>query len=152
MTTNHDKSWIFEVFYDGECPICTREIDFLKRRDSKAQIKFTDFTDADFSPSLIGRTRQQLDAKIHGRTRSGDLVEGVEVFRQLYGAIGWSSLVKLSRMPVIKNLLNVGYSIFAKNRLRLTGRNSNGCIDGRCSTDFEANNLVTTDSKAEGKV
>ena len=152
MTTNHTNSWIFEVFYDGECPICTREINFLKRRDSQGQIKFTDFTEADFSPSAIGRTRQQLDAKIHGRTRSGELVEGVEVFRQLYDAIGWKSLVKLSRMPVIKNLLNVGYSIFSKNRLRLTGRKSDACVDGRCSTNFESSNLVSADSKAEGKV
>ncbi|MCA9152358.1 MAG: DUF393 domain-containing protein, partial [Planctomycetales bacterium] len=31
-----------EVFYDGDCPLCKREIGFLQRRDRQGRIRFTD--------------------------------------------------------------------------------------------------------------
>jgi predicted DCC family thiol-disulfide oxidoreductase YuxK len=44
------------------------------------------------------------------------------VFRQLYSAVGFGCLVKLSRLPVLSQFVGLGYRVFAKNRLRLTGR------------------------------
>ncbi len=68
-------------------------------------------------------------ARIHGRAADGSFIEGVEVFRQMYAAVGLSPLVALTRLPGITQLLDVGYRWFAKNRLRLTGR----CEDGTCA-------------------
>jgi predicted DCC family thiol-disulfide oxidoreductase YuxK len=68
-------------------------------------------------------------ARIHARLPSGELVEGVEVFRQLYAAVGYERLVRASRSPLISGLLERGYGWFAKNRLRLTGR----CETGVCA-------------------
>lgn len=118
----------FEVFYDGDCPFCRREIDWLRRRNQKGAIRFTDIADPVFDPSSTGKTLEQLMARIHGRLPDGTLVEGVEVFRQLYTAAGLGGLVGLSRWPMIRNLLDVGYSLFARNRLRLAGR----CKAGTC--------------------
>jgi predicted DCC family thiol-disulfide oxidoreductase YuxK len=50
------------------------------------------------------------------------------VFRQLYAAVGFGRLVAVSRVPGISHLLRLGYHLFAKNRLRLTGR----CADAGC--------------------
>jgi predicted DCC family thiol-disulfide oxidoreductase YuxK len=66
--------------------------------------------------------------RIHGRLPDGTLVEGVEVFRRLYAAVGLGILVAATRLPGIAQLLDLGYRWFAKNRLRLTGR----CADGAC--------------------
>ena len=33
---------LFEVFYDGECPLCMREIRMLRRMDRRGRIRFTD--------------------------------------------------------------------------------------------------------------
>ena len=118
----------FEVFFDGECPLCVREIRMLQRRDKSARIRFTDIAGDDFSASDVGVSPQALMDRIHGRLKDGTIVEGVEVFRQLYSAVGFRRLVALTRIPGISHLLDVAYSLFAKNRLRLTGRcTSEGC-------------------------
>ncbi len=53
----------------------------------------------------------------------------MEVFRHLYAAVGFRRLVAISRWFGISHLLELGYHLFAKNRLRLTGRCN---PDGTC--------------------
>lgn len=111
-----------EVFYDGACPLCMREIRMLMRKDRDAKIVFTDIAAADFDPAGVGTTMSELMAKIKGRLPDGTWIEGVEVFRQLYTAIGWGRVVAVTRVPGISAVLSLCYRWFAKNRLRLTGR------------------------------
>jgi predicted DCC family thiol-disulfide oxidoreductase YuxK len=59
----------------------------------------------------------------------GTIVEGVEVFRRMYAAVGFGALVGASRLPGIAHLLNLSYAVFAKNRLKLTGR----CTNDACA-------------------
>ena len=118
-----------EVFYDGGCPLCVREIGMLRRLDSKHRIHFVDIDDANFHVADYGKTYDELMAQMHGRLPDGTWIQGVEVFRRLYKAVGFGPLVMLSRLPVIAQMLNVGYWVFAKNRLRLTGR----CTAESCS-------------------
>jgi predicted DCC family thiol-disulfide oxidoreductase YuxK len=113
---------MFEVFFDGECPLCIREIGLLRRLDRRGRIRFTDISSPAFDPSPLGVDAATLMARIHGRLPSGRLVEGVEVFRQLYAAVGLGPLVALTRLPGVSHLLDAAYAWFAKNRLRLTGR------------------------------
>jgi hypothetical protein len=61
-------------------------------------------------------------ARIHARLPDGTLVEGVEVFRRLYAAVGFRPLVAITRLPGVAQLLELAYVLFARNRLRLTGR------------------------------
>lgn len=113
---------VFEVFFDGDCPLCMREIALLRRLDRRGRIAFTDIADPAFDPTPTGRTYEQLMEAICGRMPDGQIVEGVEVFRQLYGAVGLAPLMRLTRLPGVSHLLDLGYHLFAKNRLRLTGR------------------------------
>ncbi len=119
---------MFEVFFDGECPLCLREINMLRSLDRHERIRFTDIADPDFDPASTGLTQAALMASIRGRMPSGELVEGVEVFRQLYGAVGFGPVIPLTRLPGIRQALDAGYAVFARNRLRLTGR----CTDETC--------------------
>jgi predicted DCC family thiol-disulfide oxidoreductase YuxK len=122
MTANNSTSYEVEVFYDGGCPLCRREIDMLKRWDKQRKIRFTDIDAVGFSFDALGKTHEQLMAEIHGRLPDGTWLQGVEVFRRLYAAVGFRVPVALSRLPLVSQLLGVGYWLFAKNRLRLTGR------------------------------
>ena len=65
---------------------------------------------------------QDFMDEIHGRLPDGQWITGVEVFRRLYAAVGLGPLVSLTRLPGISHGLEAGYQVFAKNRLRLTGR------------------------------
>lgn len=118
----------FEVFYDGDCPLCMREINMLRWLDRRDRLLFTNIASETFVAQEYGKTRDDLMATIHGRYPSGEWVTGVEVFRQLYSAVGLRHLVLLTRLPVVSHFLDLAYTLFARNRLRLTGR----CDDGRC--------------------
>ena len=118
-----------EVFFDGECPLCTKEIAFVRRLDRQARVRFTDIAAPDFDAHAIGRTQADLMARIQGRLPDGTFIEGVEVFRRMYAATRLAPLVVLTRIPGISHLLDASYRWFAKNRLRLTGR----CEDGTCT-------------------
>lgn len=116
------RSSRIEVFYDGDCPFCRREIAWMMRRPGAATIQFTDLARPGFAPQSYGTTRQRLMAEIHGRLPDGSWITGVEVFRLTYAAIGHTWLVALSRLPIVSSAIELGYRWFARYRLRLTGR------------------------------
>ena len=122
----HDQpvtdSFLVEVFYDGDCPLCRREIKFLEARDRKQLIRFHDLQKIDYTDIEMSRSYGQLMGEIHGRLPDGTWIKGVEVFRHLYDAIGWTWIVAVTRWPLIRNVLNWGYRVFARQRLFLTGR------------------------------
>ncbi|MBS0206155.1 MAG: DUF393 domain-containing protein [Planctomycetes bacterium] len=118
-----------EVFFDGGCPLCVREIRLLRGWDRRGKIKFTDIHAAGFVASDVGKSQDELMARMHGRLPEGTWVTGVEVFRRMYAAVGLGPLVWISRWPVIRQLLDLGYVVFARNRLWITGR----CETGTCS-------------------
>ena len=125
------EDWQVEVFYDGECPLCLREIKMLRWMDRREQIRFTNIADSSFSTADYGKTMQEFMDEIQGRLPDGTWIIGVEVFRRLYAAVGLGAIVALTRLPGVSHSLDLGYRIFAKNRLRLTGR----CNSGKCKVN-----------------
>ena len=119
MTQNH---WQIEVFFDGDCPLCRREIEMLRRRDRQGHIRCTDIAAEGFDATAYGRTQGEFMDRIQARLADGRWLEGVEVFRHLYTSIGFGWLVALTRLPGVTQLLDWAYDTFARNRLRLTGR------------------------------
>ena len=127
-------SWEVRVLYDGDCPLCSREIRFLERRDrGRGRIDFEDITGPDFDAHRYGLQPQQVMDRIHAVLPDGTVVEGVEVFRRAYSAVGLGWLMAPTRWPGLRPLLDWAYTVFAKYRLRLTGRGS-ACPDDRCQT------------------
>jgi predicted DCC family thiol-disulfide oxidoreductase YuxK len=129
-----------EVFYDGGCPLCVREIALLRRWDRNGRILFTDIEAPEFRPASYGKTHDELMAQMHARLPDGTWLRGVEVFRRMYAAVGFRSLVAVSRLPLISQALDAGYWLFAKNRLRLTGR----CQSGVCKVSMPAPEAAKT--------
>jgi predicted DCC family thiol-disulfide oxidoreductase YuxK len=120
--TKSPPNYGIEAFYDGACPICVREVRFLRRLDKKKRIQFTDIASPDFQASDYGKTMEAFMSGIHGRLPDGTSVRGVKVFRRLYAAVGLGPLVWITRLPFVSGLLDWGYRVFARNRLRWTRR------------------------------
>lgn len=120
-----------EVFYDGGCPVCLREVRVLRRLDRRGLILFTNIDGPGFEAPQSGPASGDLMARIHARLQDGSWVQGVEVFRRLYAAVGFGPLVAVSRWPGISHLLDRAYAVFARNRVRWFGR----CSGDACAVD-----------------
>ena len=116
------KRYPLTVYFDGECPICRREIDLMKILNRKERLQFIDFSEPSYHPTEHGLNQCDLGRVIHARWSDGTLVTGVDVFREMWQAIGLGFLARFSRRALVNKLLVKGYAWFARNRLRLTGR------------------------------
>ena len=123
-----------EAFYDGHCPLCAHEVRVLRRLDRRQRIRFVDIADEGFDAGSVGVPWEALMDRIHGRLPDGTLVDGVEVFRRLYAAVGFGPVAALTRLPGVSQALDVAYDWFAKRRMRLGGR----CESGTCAPGASA--------------
>jgi len=119
----------FEVFYDSQCPLCRREIDMIRKKDTQGRIKLTDLAATGFAPTDTGKSLDTLMREIHGRYADGEIVVGVEVFREIYSRLGFGWLVRPTKLPFVGWVMDRGYDFFAKLRYRsaLKRYNKNAC-------------------------
>ena len=124
-----------QVFFDGACPLCSREMAMLARRDRRGEIEFIDIAAPGFDAARWGREPAELMAAMHVRLPDGSWAIGVEAFRRIYGLLGFGPLVALSRLPGLRQVLDAAYRVFARHRTRLPGR----CAPGdACATRLDA--------------
>lgn len=123
----------FILFYDGHCPICRKEVAWLKFKNKQGKLGFQDINDVGFKPENYGKSFDDLMAEIHGQYPDGRVIKGVEVFYAAYRAVGLGWLMAPVRWPILRPLFDGLYLLFARNRLRL-GRLFGGdaCQDGLC--------------------
>jgi predicted DCC family thiol-disulfide oxidoreductase YuxK len=120
--------WRFRVFFDGECPLCSREIEMIRRLDrGRGRVDCIDLSEPDFVAGAYGLEQATIEARIHGQLPDGQIVEGVDVFVHLYDAVGLGWLTAPARWPGLRWLLDRLYLWFARNRLRWTGRAPRTC-------------------------
>ncbi|MFM2416167.1 MAG: hypothetical protein RL385_890 [Pseudomonadota bacterium] len=124
-------SWEIKVLYDGECPLCMREVRMLRRFNRRGKLALEDIADAGFDPARYGRSFEALMGQIHGVLPDGRLITGVEVFRRAYAAVGLGFILAPTAWAPLRPIFDRAYAWFAKNRLRLTGRPA--CDAGRCA-------------------
>lgn len=117
-----NQHYELEVFYDEDCPLCKREVQLIRYMDRLNKILFTNIADPEFDAQKYGKTFDELMDEIHARLPDSRWVRGVEVFRKIYTIVGFRWLVFFTRLPGLSHLLELFYRIFARNRLRLTGR------------------------------
>jgi len=108
----------FEVFYDEQCPLCRKEINFIRKRDKTGRLKLTDISAASFDPTSTGKSLDTLMREIHGRHADGTMVVGVEVFREIYERIGWGAVIVPTRWVGVRWLMDKAYNVFATLRYK----------------------------------
>jgi predicted DCC family thiol-disulfide oxidoreductase YuxK len=116
------------ILYDGGCPLCLREVTFLRRRDRRLhgeapRLAFVDINDPAYEPADHGGiSYREAMGRIHAVDGDGSVVRDVEVFRRAYALIGLGWLYAPSRWPLLRPLADLAYRLWAGARLRLTGR------------------------------
>ena len=127
LTNSNDQaatSWKIKLLYDGECPLCLREVHFLQKRDAgRGLVAFVDIADQDYSADQHGGIDYETAmGRIHAVLPDGSVIRDVEVFRQVYEVLGMGWVYAITKLPIIGFLANSLYQIWAKFRLAITGR------------------------------
>ena len=121
-----------KLLYDGDCPFCRREAEWLKQHDRGDSLALEDIAAHDFDPATYGLTHEQVMGSLHAILPDGRVARGVEAIRQAYMAVGLGWLVAPTRLPIIRGLLAGMYRIFARNRVWLGGLFGRNCEHGSC--------------------
>lgn len=114
-----------KLLYDSECPLCVKEVNFLRKRSEQHgnSIAFVDIADADYSPEQNGGVSyEQAMGRIHAITSEGEVISGIQVFRRTYEAIGLGWIYAVTRLPVAGWLAERLYNLWADWRLPISGR------------------------------
>jgi predicted DCC family thiol-disulfide oxidoreductase YuxK len=105
-----------QVFYDGGCPVCSREIAFYRSRRGADGFEWVDVHRAD-SPLGPGLSREAAIARLHVRLADGTLVSGAAAFAALWrGMPGFSWLGRWLQVPPFGALAEFAYLIFLRLR------------------------------------
>jgi predicted DCC family thiol-disulfide oxidoreductase YuxK len=124
------------ILYDGGCPLCLREVRVLSRRDQRLhpgvpRLAFVDINDPGYEPAAhAGISYAAAMGRIHAVTGDGEVLRDLAVFRHAYTLIGLGWLYAPTNWPGLRQLANGAYGLWARWRLRLTGRPS---LDQLCS-------------------
>ncbi|MEL7503957.1 MAG: DUF393 domain-containing protein [Cyanobacteria bacterium J06554_6] len=139
-----EPTWKIKLLYDGECPLCVREVNFLQRRDNgRGLVVFVDIADAGYDPSANADIDfETAMGRIHAILPDGCVIQNVEVFRCVYEILGMGWVYAITKVPVLGWLADRLYDFWADQRLRMTGRPSlktllaeragKGCTTDRC--------------------
>ncbi|MCK9608584.1 MAG: DUF393 domain-containing protein [Methylomonas sp.] len=123
----------FTLLYDGNCPICRKEVAWLRWKNTRHKLCFQDIHAADFDAARFDKTLTELMAEIHGIYPDGRLIQGMPVFRACYQAVGLGWLFAPTGWPLLRQSFDWLYALFARHRIRLGGRfGGNTCKAGVC--------------------
>ncbi len=136
--------WRLKLLYDGECPFCRREVEWLKRRDREGKLVMEDIAAPDFDPARYGLTRQEVTGVLHGILPDGRVVRRLEAIQEAYRAVGLGWLVAPIRLPVVHGALDCLYGVFARNRVRLGRWFGRNCESGTCTANAPSSNRKPT--------
>jgi predicted DCC family thiol-disulfide oxidoreductase YuxK len=117
-------SWDVRVLYDGDCPLCVREVDFLRGKDGGAgRLDLVDIASDEYDPDAnAGIPFETAMSTIHGIKPSGDVITGIEVFERAYAAVGLGWVYAFAKVPSLLNVANKVYDFWAERRMQVTGR------------------------------
>jgi predicted DCC family thiol-disulfide oxidoreductase YuxK len=101
------------LYFDGDCPLCRREIALYRRQAGANEIEWVDAATCDPSAFGPGLDRDAALARIHARAADGTLVSGAAAFMAMWHRLPrfrWLATVASTR-PVLA-LLEGAYSAF----------------------------------------
>ena len=123
LQLKHAMPAALTLLYDGGCPLCVREVTFLRRRDREQKLAFVDINAADYSSDDHGGiTYREAMGRIHALKADGSVVRDVAVFREAYRLIGLGWIYAPTQWPVVAPLADAAYAQWARWRLAMTGR------------------------------
>jgi len=73
---NSSPRFPLQVFFDGACPICSREINHYRRQDRQGRLEPIDISAPDFDPRRYGIPLEAFMAELHAIDQAGTVYRG----------------------------------------------------------------------------
>lgn len=109
------------VFYDGQCPLCVKEMRQLYRYDKQSQqLRFEDLNQADISERYSALDRQKALDILHVQNAQGEWLLGVDANIALWQAVKRKRWLRVLRWPLLAPIADWAYLRFANNRYTLS--------------------------------
>ena len=125
------------LFYDGGCPICRREVAWLKRRDRAGNLQLEDISAAGFDSARHDLDGDEVRRVLHGVRYDGVVIKGMEAVRDAYRTVGLGWLVAATQLPGLNALSDLLYGWFARNRQTLGRLFVPKCSEGQCVVEVK---------------
>lgn len=107
------------VYYDGACPVCSREVAFYRRRDGAAGIDWIDAASCDAADLGPGLVRDRALGRLHVRHADGRLASGADAFVAIWRRLPvFRPLAWLFALPPLTRGLEAVYGLFLRWRNR----------------------------------
>ena len=117
MYNNHQ--WPLTLYFDGDCPLCAREIKLLRRRASEDRLQLVDMSQGGFEASALGFSHEQMQASLHARFADGRWVKGLDATLWAWRAAGLGAWAAPLTWRATRPLLSVAYRVFCRLRPHL---------------------------------
>ncbi len=114
------------IFFDGQCPLCSREIKHYLTLDHEGRLIPVDIAAPDFQAQSYGLDAHLVHQFMHAQDAAGTIYTRVDAFLGIWQAVRPTISVRfglwLLRFKPVRKLADIAYMTFARNRYRLTGR------------------------------
>jgi predicted DCC family thiol-disulfide oxidoreductase YuxK len=118
------------TFYDGGCPLCSKEIAHYRRMDRAGRIRWIDLTTDAEALSAAGLDVATAMRRLHVRDADGRLISGVPAFVAIWQQLpGYRSLARVVTALRLSRPLDWAYERFADWRFERR------CRDGACALE-----------------
>ena len=101
-----------QVYFDGSCPLCRREISVYQNTKPDQPIDWVDIS----KPETVlppGQSKEQMMARFHTKTADGALLSGAAAFVHVWAQLpGWRVLAWLAKLPGVLWLMEKAYCAF----------------------------------------
>lgn len=119
--------------FDGGCPLCLRETNFLKSKDELNKINFVDINNNEYNPILFKDiSYAEAMSNLHGILENGNIIKGLDVLAYSYELIGLGWVYYPLKIEFFAPVLRLFYKYWAKYRLKITGRSN---IEKLCTSE-----------------
>jgi predicted DCC family thiol-disulfide oxidoreductase YuxK len=125
---------LLKVYFDGLCPLCSKEIDYYRTKKGAERSSWLDITATGFDARAEGLDPDKIHAVFHVKTREGAILTGVDAFIEIWKTIpALKSWVTVSGVPGAKPVMKLGYTLFARVRPYLPRLKRHDCDSGVCN-------------------
>ena len=129
--------WPLRLYYDGDCPLCAREVALLRRRNGAERLVLIDISQPDFDPASTPFSLIQLQTVLHAQDANGHWLKGLDATYASWLAADLWQLSWLLAWRPLRRLLHPLYRLFCWLRPGLTWLphpdGASRCTKDRCA-------------------